>query len=105
MFTILISHSRNGQASGGVQAFEKRLRAACKNLAEVFSAAVDGSGPQKDGQHSQIKHIDLVEFLRVDGDPRYSRKVPEICLGNKVLGQIESTNLRGYLIASVLIVG
>jgi hypothetical protein len=44
MFTILISHNRNGQASG-VQAFEKRLRAACKNLAEVFSAAVDGSGP------------------------------------------------------------
>ena len=83
IFNVLIHEGRNGQYSGGVARFEKRLRAACTNLANVFSEA--SSAPEKAASDDfkdelSIKRVNLMDFLKHDATSESKTKIPEVCL-------------------------
>ena len=46
-----------------------------------------------------------MEFLKVDGAYHSDRKVPEESIDNDVVKSIDPSNMRGHVIARVLIVG
>lgn len=104
IFNVLISHGRDGSGAQAVELFESRLRASCKGLDDIFSEDDKQNDEDQKESKAPSKKRDLLEFLKIEKDK--AKRVPEICeIQNKSLSKIEVTNVRGYLVASVLIVG
>jgi hypothetical protein len=77
-------------------------------LANVFTATSAVSEQVNEGssdKESKIKKVNLLEFLKPAANAEDQAKIPEACLQNKALKSLEASNLRGCLIANVLIVG
>jgi hypothetical protein len=100
MFNQLIYPGRgNNLNEERANIFDRRIRKACDGLALCF----DLISPEND-KILGIKNIDILDVLRPDNHDAH--KIPEAAKENPSLAQIvEIGNYRGYLIASVLLIG
>lgn len=77
-------------------------------MSNVFSATTVVSEQADEGgleKESNIKKVNLMEFLKPVANSGDGSKIPEACLQNQALKSLGDSNLRGCLIANVLIVG
>ena len=97
MCNTLIYEGRNGQYSEGVKTFEMRLRKACKMLHSTLADSQEESSLLDEGQR-ELKRIDLLAAMQSNAQ---IAKNPD----DLVVKGIEGTNMRGFVIARVLILG
>ena len=77
-------------------------------MANVFSATSSASEKAVEDDSKEelsIKRVNLMDFLKHDAASEGKTKIPDICLEHAALKSLGASNLRGFLIANVLIVG
>jgi hypothetical protein len=63
IFNTLLYYGRHHQNTKGIEAFERRFRSSCSNLAAIFSELVESKDEDKD---INIKYVNLLKVMSSD---------------------------------------